>query len=218
MQSLSSLIKYLDNLPQKFHEEEEIFLVTEEINQEILSTAYNYGLFPWPLEEHPNLIPWFYPQRRGILDFKNFHVSRSLQKDIKKNKFEIIFNQDFDRIIKQCALQPRKGQSGTWINDKIIKSYCDLFKSGQAYCVGAYQNNFLVGGLYGVKSKNYYSGESMFHLHTNASKVCLVKLVERLKQQQIDYLDIQMVTPLLESFGAHYISREDFWNKIRKIS
>lgn len=215
MHTLDSLIKYLQNLPQKFHEEEEIFLVTEEINQDILKLAYTYGLFPWPLSEYPDLIPWFYPLQRGVLEFDNFHVSKSLKKEIKKNKYEIIFNQDFERIIKQCALQPRKGQDGTWINDKIIKAYCDLFEKGGAYCVGAYQNNFLVGGLYGVKSKNYYSGESMFHLHPNSSKICLVKLIEKLQKENINYLDIQMVTPLLESFGAHYISRQQFWEKIR---
>lgn len=171
--------------------------------------AYSQGIFPWPIsDEYP--LAWFSPDPRGILAFDKLHLSKSFKKFLKKNPYEVRFNTSFEAVIRSCAKSPRSDNAGTWITDDIIKAYIELHKEGYAYSVETYLDDVLVGGVYGVCINRFYSGESMFHTKDNASKVALVSLLYKLKQQDIGWLDTQMVTPVVESLGGLSIPRETY--------
>ncbi|MFA6235897.1 MAG: leucyl/phenylalanyl-tRNA--protein transferase [Bacteriovorax sp.] len=174
-----------------------------------LLLAYTQGIFPWPIsEEYP--LAWFSPDPRGILAFLNLHMSKSLKKFLKKNPYEVRFNANFEAVIMNCAKVKRNDQATTWITQDIIDAYINLHREGYAYSVETYLEDKLVGGVYGVCINHYYSGESMFHLEENASKVALVSLMYMLKQRDILWLDTQMVTPVVESLGGQEIPRDTF--------
>lgn len=189
--------------------EEELVALTPSVSAQDLDLAYENLIFPWPVEGLEG-VPWFSPNKRGVLFFKDLHLSKSLKKEIKRNKFQVSFCQDFKVVITACAQVQRKGQEGTWITAQIIKAYTDLFNQGRAYSVEVWRKDKLVGGLYGVISRRYLSGESMFHTETSASKIALVKLVERLQTMGLSYIDTQMVSPLLDSLGAKELDRKSF--------
>jgi leucyl/phenylalanyl-tRNA--protein transferase len=181
---------------------------------EILIEAYNHGIFPWPHEGYPLL--WFCPDERGVIDFNELHLPKSFQKWLKKHRseYEITHNENFADVIKNCRTQIRKNQQGTWINDEIEKNYTALAKTGHAYSVEIKKNHKIVAGIYGVKSKNYTSCESMFHKESNTSKLALYELIRHLKSQGQTWLDIQMVTEVSGSFGGKYISKDEFLTRI----
>lgn len=181
-----------------------------------LLLAYRQGIFPWPLSPfHP--VAWFSPNPRGVLCFKDLHISHSLKKFLKKEIFTVTFNQDFSKVIMNCAFSPhRKNQKGeksneTWITNDLALAYIEMHYAGHAYSVEVWnQKNELVGGLYGVSINKFFSGESMFFIEPNASKVALVTLMHHLHKQGIDWIDTQMATPLLKSMGAKEIPRKEF--------
>lgn len=174
-----------------------------------LLLAYSQGIFPWPIsEEYP--LAWFSPDPRGILAFDRLHLSKSFRKFLKKNPYDVRFNTNFEAVIMNCARVLRADQSSTWITQEIINAYIELHKQGYAYSIETYLDDRLVGGVYGVCINRFYSGESMFHLEDNASKVALVSLLYLLKQRDIGWLDTQMVTPVVESLGGVEIPRETF--------
>lgn len=189
-----------------------LLLVGGELNTEVLLDAYSKGIFPWPQEGYPLL--WFCPKERGILEFENFKIPKSTQKKLKQNEFSISFNQAFDQVIENCSKIPRNHETGTWILPEMVAAYKELHKQGYAMSVEAWKAEQLVGGLYGVLVNGLFSGESMFFKETEASKVCLVHLVEKLKSEGHSWIDIQMVTPLLEQFGGAYIPRRQFLNRL----
>ena len=178
-----------------------------------LINAYKKGIFPWPFSSE-NPVAWFSPDPRGILDYKDLHIPRSLKRTLNRREFVVKYNQDFKHIITHCASVPRQGQSATWITEEMINSYHNLFKEGMAYCVGAYRDNRLVGGIYGVCIDGIISGESMFYLYSNAGKICLIYLLEKLHSSGIDWLDTQMVTPAVKSLGGKEISRAAFFRRL----
>ncbi len=183
---------------------------------ESLILAYSQGIFPWPIsKEYP--LAWFSPDPRGVLFFKDLNINRSFKKIIAKNQFEITFNQNFEAVIMNCSRVRRKNEAGTWITDDIIDAYINLFRNGLAYSVEVMENGQLVGGLYGVNIKSYFSGESMFFTRDNASKIGLYYLIEKLKSEGIEWIDTQMVTPFFAQIGAKHISRNEFL-KILKTS
>lgn len=195
--------------------EDDLFAVTKDLSVEDLIKAYDIGVFPWPDPSLEGVVPWFKPQERGVLFFKDFHVSKSFQKLLNSNTFTVTFCKDFLAVIRSCANVKRKGQSGTWIDEKIIKVYEKLFHLKKAYSVEVWNSkNQLVGGLYGVLTDRYVSGESMFFKDSGASKVALYNLVRKLENLGVSYIDTQMVTPLLQAFGAVKISKEDFDNML----
>ena len=196
--------------------EEGVVAVSEDFSASLLIDSYLHGIFPWPMPSE-KLIPWFSPDPRGILDLNEFRVSKSLKKLINKKKFTTKINEDFELIMKNCAKVPRKEGPGTWITPAMSKAYLDLFEKGYAYCVGTYLDEKLVGGLYGVCVGEIISGESMFHHADNASKVALFDLAQKLKSSGIRWVDTQMVTPILESFGAKEISRDHFLKIIDEL-
>ena len=184
------------------------------LNVKTLIQAYNYGIFPWPHDGYPLL--WFCPEERGVIDFEELHLSKSFQKWLKKNRshFCITFNKQFKEVVKNCKEQKRLGQSGTWITNQIEKSYFELHKQNVALSIEVMRGDLLVGGIYGVMSSRYFSCESMFHKEDNTSKLALVELIQYLKSIGHNWMDIQMVTTVCESFGGKLISKNDFLNRI----
>lgn len=193
---------------------EGLLAVGGNLNVEALVEAYSKGIFPWPQEGYPML--WFSPDPRGILDFKDLHLSTSLKKWIKRENSKLTFtiNQAFDHVIRECREQPRPGQEGTWILPPIVMAYQRMFSEGHILSGECWFEGELVGGIYGVWSANYFSAESMFYKKSNASKYCFVRLVQHLETLGFDWMDIQMVTEVTDSLGGRWISREEFLSRI----
>lgn len=184
------------------------------MSPDLLKLAYGHGIFPWPHEGYPLL--WFAPDERGVIDFSEFHLPRSFRRWLRLNtdQYEVKYDSFFSEVVRQCAVQKRKGQSGTWITSEIEKQYTELFKQGGAFSVEILKNQKLVGGLYGVKSKHYWSCESMFHLEDNVSKLALKETVSRAQAEGLKWLDIQMVTEVCEFFGGKLIMKSEFLKRI----
>jgi leucyl/phenylalanyl-tRNA--protein transferase len=156
-------------------------------------------------------IEWFSPDPRGILPLDAFHVPHGLRRTVKKNPFQIRVDTCFEEVIRACSQRPE-----TWINEEIIVSYLNLFRLGFAHSVEAWRENRLVGGLYGVAIYGAFFGESMFHTETDASKVALVSLVNRLQERGYKLLDTQYVTDHLRTFGAVEIARPTYMRLLQQ--
>jgi leucyl/phenylalanyl-tRNA--protein transferase len=179
------------------------------LRPDTLVQAYSLGIFPWPLEEIYPLF-WFCPENRGVLDFADLHVPKSLAKLEKRNEFRFTFNQAFREVMEACAQAPRPGQEGTWIIPSMFDAYEEFHRDGFAHSIECWREEKLVGGLYGVFVRGVFSGESMFHAEPNTSKLCLLNMARRLQAEGLHWMDIQMITPVTEQLGGHYISRRDF--------
>jgi len=152
---------------------------------------------------------WVRPESRGIIPLDSFHVPRSLAKKIRQNPFEVRFNTDFEGVINGCA-EAREGRETTWINEPIRESYTALYERGYCHTVECWRDGLLVGGLYGVSLGRVFFGESMFSRETDASKIALVHLVERLKERGYTLLDTQFTTEHLKRFGAIDVPRKRY--------
>lgn len=159
---------------------------------------------------------WFNPEMRGVLPLERFHTPKSLQKFMKNCPFEVKMDTNFEAVIRACADTPRSDADETWINEEIIQLYVELFEMGYAHSVECYEEGALVGGLYGASLGAVFMGESMFSKTTNASKVALVELVNRLKAGGFVLLDIQFVNEHLEQFGAMEIPRGTYLTQLRE--
>ena len=179
------------------------------LTPEILVRAYSAGIFPMSESRNDPSIFWVQPQMRGILPLDDFHISHSLKKTVRRDKFDVSFDTDFRSVILACADTARP-ERGTWINDQIINAYTELHQLGLAHSVECRLGGNLVGGLYGVSLSGAFCGESMFSHVTDASKVALVHLVARMKQCQLCLLDIQFITNHLKGFGAIEIPAQDY--------
>jgi leucyl/phenylalanyl-tRNA--protein transferase len=173
------------------------------IATDALLSAYTTGWFPMAVG--PADIRWYSPDPRGIIPLDTFHASRRLARSARQNHFEVRVDTAFRAVIEGCA--QRVDEDGNWIDDEIIESYCALHDRGYAHSVETWQDGALVGGLYGVAIQGAFFGESMFHRATDASKVALVALVERLRARGYALLDTQWVTAHLTQFGAIEIPR-----------
>mgnify|MGYP001376352391 CR=1 FL=1 len=158
------------------------------------------------------LINWYSPEHRGIIPLEDFHVPKRLSRLLRQRKFRATINQDFIGVISACA--SRKNDSGNWIDENLITSYLALHSVGHAHSIEVWSADQLVGGLYGVSLKGAFFGESMFHLTSNASKIALVVLIERLKERGYRLLDVQWLTPHLAGFGGVEIERNDYLNQL----
>ncbi|MCL4135821.1 UNVERIFIED_CONTAM: hypothetical protein GTU68_014970 [Idotea baltica] len=174
----------------------------------MLRAAYSSGIFPWPVEDYDG-IPWFAPSQRALLFIDELRVSRSLRKLLKNNSYQMRINSSFAEVIRACSAA-RKTESGTWITSEIIEEYTKFHQLGFALSVECFSGTELVGGLYGVNIGGFFAGESMFHLQSNTSKLCLVYLLDKLVAQGVSWIDCQQMTPLLESFGARAVERQAF--------
>lgn len=179
------------------------------ITPELLLRAYAAGLFPMAdSADDPDLF-WIEPELRGVLPLDRFHVPRRLARTIRQAPFDIRFDTDFDRVLAACA-EHAENRPSTWINSTIAELYGSLHRLGHAHSVEAWLDGELVGGLYGVSLRRAFFGESMFSRATDASKICLVHLVERLRARGFVLLDTQFTTEHLKRFGAVDIPRETY--------
>ena len=175
----------------------------------LLLEGYQEGFFPMALEDGE--IGWFSPDPRGVLPLEDggFRVPHGLRRTLKRNPFELRVDTVFRAVMESCA-----DRDDTWINPVILDSYCALHEAGLAHSVEAWQNGELVGGLYGVALGSAFFGESMFHTVTDASKVALTFLVQRLRQRGYRLLDLQWTTPHLCTFGAVNIPRRVYLERL----
>jgi leucyl/phenylalanyl-tRNA---protein transferase len=179
-----------------------------ELTIENLRAAYRKGIFPWHIEGLP--LPWFCPEKRAILQFENLHIPKSLRKEREKNLYTFTIDKDFEAVIRECAKAKRNDSNGTWITEDFIEAYIKFHEEGDAHSVEVWEDETLVGGLYGVDANGVFCGESMFRIKPNASKFALLHLVEHLKTRGVTWLDIQVMTPHFEVLGANEIARKDF--------
>jgi leucyl/phenylalanyl-tRNA--protein transferase len=176
------------------------------LTTEMLLTAYCQGIFPMAVNKRGD-VRWFSPDPRAVIPIDDkFHIPRGLKRVLKKCRFTVTINEDFEGVIQSCATT----HGATWISQAIARAYCELHQRGFAHSVETRLDGELVGGLYGVHIRGAFFGESMFHRETDASKVALVALVERLRAGGFSLLDTQWTTPHLEQFGAFEIPREDY--------
>ena len=173
--------------------------------------AYQRGIFPWFSTNEPIL--WWSPNPRGILPLDNFIVSKSLAKFIRKTPYRVTVNQSFEEVIRACA-EVNRQVSGTWITQDMINAYIDLHHYGSAHSIEVWDNDKLVGGLYGVTPGNVFCGESMFHYATNASKLAMFYLVALLRDSGCTFIDCQLQNDHLASLGCVEIPRDDFLRQL----
>ena len=181
----------------------------QRIPPDLLLRAYASGVFPMAESQDDPEVFWVRPEERGIIPLNRFHVPKSLAKRVRQMPFEIRFDTDFAGVIEGCA-ETRLGRTSTWINQPIREAYRALFERGNCHTVEAWQDGRLVGGLYGVTLGRAFFGESMFARETDASKVCLVHLVTRLKARGFVLLDTQFTTEHLKRFGAVDVPRAKY--------
>jgi leucyl/phenylalanyl-tRNA---protein transferase len=174
----------------------------------MLLNAYAQGYFPMADPDDGNIY-WYDPDPRTILPLESFHVPRRLARTVRQKKFDIRIDTAFQRVMELCA-EPRKNQPQTWINEKLIELYIVLHHHGYAHSVETWQNNELVGGVYGVSIGGLFAGESMFSRARDASKVALVTLVEVLKRNGFVLFDVQFTNPHLKQFGVVEIPRKHY--------
>jgi leucyl/phenylalanyl-tRNA--protein transferase len=180
---------------------------------DLLVSAYASGWFPMAVGGGD--IRWFSPDPRGIIPLDTFHVSSRLARVVRRGTFRIEINRDFPAVIRACAEAERDDEdAGTWIDQEIFDSYCAMHQAGYAHSVEAWRDGKLAGGLYGVALGGAFFGESMFHHVTDASKVALVALVERLRERGFTLLDTQWTTEHLEQFGAIDVPRAEYLRRL----
>jgi len=182
------------------------FAPGERIPAELLLKAYASGVFPMADSADDPEVFWVRPESRGVIPLDGFHAPKSLMKVVRQSRFEIAFDHDFFAVIDGCA-ESRDVRRTTWINGPIREAYGRLFDRGHCHTVEAWRDGNLVGGLYGVSLGRVFFGESMFSRETDASKVCLVHLVERLRDRGFVLLDTQFTTDHLKRFGAIDVPR-----------
>lgn len=195
-----------------------LLAVGGDLTSEWLLQAYSNGIFPWFNPGEPIL--WWTPSPRSVLFLDDLKIKRSLVKTIRKLKqtksLSVTLDKDFVGVMQACAEVPRQDQEGTWITDEMLKAYQQLHESGHAHSVEVWQDNKLVGGLYGVAIGKMFFGESMFAKVTDSSKIALVALSMQLKEWGFELIDTQVETPHLNSLGACSVSRVQFEELIQQ--
>jgi len=185
-----------------------ILAIGGDLSPERLQLAYKSGIFPWFEEGEP--IFWWSPNPRMVLFLDELVVSKSMRNILNRNIFKVTFSQNFREVISNCQKIKRDGQNGTWITNDMIEAYCKLNEMGVAKSIEVWQNEELVGGLYGIDLGHVFCGESMFSKVSNASKVAFIALVNQLKKENYKVLDCQVYNEHLESLGCREIDRADF--------
>jgi leucyl/phenylalanyl-tRNA--protein transferase len=191
-----------------------ILAIGGDLSPERLQLAYKSGIFPWFEEDDP--IIWWSPNPRMVLFPEELIVSKSMRNILNRDVFTVTFNQNFREVISNCQKIKRDGQNGTWITNEMTEAYCKLHDLGIAKSVEVWQNEELVGGLYGIDMGHVFCGESMFSIVSNASKVAFIALVNHLKKENYKLLDCQVHNPHLESLGCREIDREEFMKILSK--
>lgn len=187
---------------------EGILAVGGDLSTERLLLAYKNGIFPWFEDDEPIL--WWSPEERMVLFFEDLKITKSMRNVLNQKKFKVTFNTAFREVISNCKKITRKDQPGTWITDDMIEAYCKLHEIGVAKSIEVWQEDELVGGLYGIDLGHIFCGESMFSKVSNASKVAFIHLAKYLEQNNYRILDCQVYNDHLASLGCVEIDREDF--------
>ena len=189
----------------------DLVAVGGDLSVDRLLLAYRSGIFPWTIDP----ISWWSPDPRGIIELENFHAPHSLEKLVRKKVFKVTINQAFHEVMEGCAA-PARGRAHTWISSEFIAAYTELHRLGHAHSVECWHDGELAGGIYGVAIGGLFAGESMFHRVSNASKVALFSLVQRLRLRGFALFDIQMVTPATAQLGAREIPRAEDLERLRR--
>ena len=185
------------------------------IPSSLLVSAYSSGWFPMAVDGGE--VRWYSPDPRGVIPLDEFHLPSRLARLVRGGRFRVEINRRFEDVMRACAETDRKEEdAGTWISQEILTSYVELHRLGLAHSVETWLDGQLAGGLYGVALGGAFFGESMFHHVTDASKVALAALVERLRTRGFSLLDVQWVTPHLEQFGAIEIPRATYLKRLEQ--
>ena len=187
--------------------EDGLLAIGGDLSSERLILGYQKGIFPWYEGDTPL---WWSPDPRFVLFPEQLVISKSMHQVIKKNVFEYKTNTAFSEVIQQCKNQPRAGQDGTWINEAVELAYTELHHKGIAHSAEAWQNNQLVGGLYGLLIGKVFCGESMFANKSNASKFAFIHIVKYLQTLGVQLIDCQVHTEHLESLGGRMIEIKEY--------
>lgn len=180
-----------------------------DLSPERLLLGYRTGVFPWTAGP----VSWWSPDPRAIFPLEAVHVPRSLERTLRQGRFTVTWDRDFPAVIRACAAASRGGQP-TWITPAFIEAYERLHGSGHAHSIEVWSDGELAGGLYGVAVGGLFAGESMFHRVSNASKVAVVRVAERLQQRGFRLFDTQMVTPVTRQLGAVEIPRAEYLGRL----
>jgi leucyl/phenylalanyl-tRNA--protein transferase len=191
---------------------EGLLAVGGDLRPERLLLAYDHGIFPWYSDGLPPM--WWSPDPRALFDRERLHVSRSMLRELKKQRFLVSFDRAFGRVLRECG---REREGGTWLLPEMIDAYEELHALGHAHSVEVWAGDALVGGLYGVRRGGLFAAESMFHRVTNASKVAVIAAVRSLFAAGIELFDVQFLTPHLESLGAFEVSRAEYLTRLHSV-
>jgi leucyl/phenylalanyl-tRNA---protein transferase len=183
------------------------------LDPDTLLDAYRHGIFPWPFDD--GTVFWWSPDPRAVIPLDGLHVSRSLRRTLRSGRFRCTVDTAFDDVVSACA---QRMDGGTWIVPELVEGYRALRARGAAHSVEVWQDAELVGGLFGVTVGAAFTGESMFHRRTDASKVALAHLVEHLRGRGFAILDVQLPTPHLESMGAVTVPRGRFLDELAEAA
>lgn len=177
-----------------------------------LLLAYDNAIFPWYSEGLPPM--WWSPDPRALFEPERLHVSRSMQRELKQQRFEVTLDRAFGRVLRECG---RERDGGTWLLPEMIEAYEELHALGHAHSIEVWDGSALAGGLYGVHRGGLFAAESMFHRVTNASKVAVIAAVRSLFAAGVELFDVQFLTPHLESLGAFEVSRAEYLARLGRV-
>ena len=192
---------------------EGLVAVGGELSVARLLLGYRSGIFPWTTGP----VTWWSPDPRGIFELDAFHVSRSLARQLRSDRFQVTVNTCFKEVMLGCA-EPGPTRKGTWINAEFIAAYTRMHEEGHAHSLEVWSEGKLAGGVYGVAIGGFFAGESMFHRVSDGSKIALFHLVQRLRERQFELFDIQMLTPITEQLGGVSIPREQYLARLAKAT
>jgi len=201
------------SFPSPFLASDGLLAVGGDLSAERLLLAYKSGIFPWYNEDEPIL--WHSPNPRAILFFDDLKIQKSMRPYLSGSRFTITCNANFNEVIKHCKSTKRSPGNGTWITEDIINAYEQLHAMGYAHSIEVWQQNELVGGLYGVGFGKYFCGESMFSLASNASKFALIKLSLYLKEHGFTFIDCQIQNDHLKSLGCSEVDLTQFLKMLK---
>jgi leucyl/phenylalanyl-tRNA--protein transferase len=191
---------------------EGLLAVGGDLSPERLLLAYDNAIFPWYSEGLPPM--WWSPDPRALFEPERLHVSRSMQRELKRGHFEVSFDRAFGRVLRECG---RGREGGTWLLPEMIEAYEELHALGHAHSVEVWADGELAGGLYGVHRGGLFAAESMFHRVTNASKVAVIAAVRNTFAAGVELFDVQFLTPHLESLGAFEVSRSEYLERLSSL-
>ena len=186
-----------------------------EITPQLLLRAYACGIFPMAEDAEDQSVMWIEPEMRGVIPLDAFHISKRMRRTMRTTSYTITVDQDFDGVMNACA-ESTEDRPSTWINAQIHMLYRELFRMGHCHSVEVWDEDRLIGGLYGVSLGTAFFGESMFSRARDTSKMALIHLVERMKAAGFTLLDTQFITDHLMQFGAIEIPKKDYQNQLRK--